>query len=60
MHAVKGGMGEIEAACTDEAFTDNTGGPANVALGGKCSANPMIDVKRLAASQQVEVLSVRR
>ena len=60
MHAVKGGVGEVEAACTDEAFTVNTGAPADIALGGNCSANPVMDVKRLVATQQVEVLSMRR
>ena len=59
MHAVKGGIGEIEAAYTDDAFTDITGAQAHVALGGNCSAHPEIDVKRLVATQQVEVPSAR-
>lgn len=59
MHAVKGGIGEIEAAYSDDAFTDITGAQADVAWEGNCSAHPVIDVKRLVATQQVEVPSAR-
>lgn len=59
MHAVKGGIGEIKAAYTDDAFTGITGAKAAVALGGICSAHPVIDVKCLVATQQVEVPSAR-